>query len=115
MTSTYESGTTIRVRATWREWRAEGDTTPADVVDPDEVSVLVTNASHKTLVSLPNGHADIFKVTSPPSDYPDRDVPYYYYDWTLPPPGTYFIIFTGMIDDKPVLIRHKVKTKWDVA
>lgn len=97
----YEVGDTIRVRAVFRDWTAEGGPLGAAVTATD-VKVNLYHADQAELAS------DLVPV--------NEGVGTYYYDWTLPlEAGSYFIEFTGQVNGKTQLSRRKIKTKWDVA
>lgn len=107
----YETGDTIRAIATFRDWAPEGQT--GSVVDPASVTATVYDAEGGVLKTFMHGtDAELGKETV----HATRTVPFYYLDYVLPDePGNYTIEFKGVVDGKPVLVRTKIKTKFDVS
>lgn len=112
-TLTYEAGNTIRVRATFRDWVPEGSLTLGAIIDPDTVRVSLFTTDH-TLINSYLYDSGVVGLQPPIVKTGTGSTANYYYDWTLPDPGNYYIVWDGQVAGEPILVRLKIKTKWDV-
>lgn len=92
------SGDTIRVKATFRDWAATGQT--GALVDPDSNTATV-----KVFDS------ELTEVLSGTATRESQGV--YYFDWTVPTTeGGYYFEYKGLFSAKPQISRQKYTVKF---